>query len=104
LDGGDELGEVGLESVEDLGGVLLGAQADLPLPGPGVIDDLLRRTLGLANEPMPQTSWFWRSRASSRVRSASRLASASISSRSLTIQRACLISSGIVDRIWSRRS
>jgi hypothetical protein len=26
---------------------------DLPLPGPGLIDDVLRRTLGLANELMP---------------------------------------------------
>ena len=45
-----------------------------------------------------------RSRASSTMRSASRLASPSISWRSLTIQRACLISSGIVARIWSRIS
>src|SRR5205807_1247013 len=38
------------------------------------------------------------SRASARSRSTSRFASASISWRSLTIQRACLISSGIVAR------
>ena len=37
-------------------------------------------------------------------RVASRFASASISWRSFTIQRACLISSGIVARIWSRMS
>src|SRR5215216_3040286 len=51
-----------------------------------------------------ETSCDWRSRASLTIRSASRLASASISWRSLTIQRACLISSGIVARIWSRMS
>ena len=44
------------------------------------------------------------SRASASSRSTSRFASASISWRSLTIQRACLISSGIVARIWSRMS
>ena len=44
------------------------------------------------------------SRASPKIRSHSRLASASISWRSFTIQRACLISSGIVARIWSRMS
>src|SRR5687767_14052982 len=52
LDRGDELGQVDLEGVEDLGGVVLGAQADLPLAGSGVLDYLLRRTLGVANELM----------------------------------------------------
>src|SRR5215213_3994312 len=42
------------------------------------------------------------SRASWSSRSCSRFASASIYWRSLTIHRACLISSGIVARIWSR--
>src|SRR5215218_9498087 len=51
-----------------------------------------------------EVSCVWRSRASLTIRSASRLASANISWRSLTIQRACLISSGIVARIWSRMS
>jgi hypothetical protein len=36
LDGRDELREVHLEGVEDLVGVVLGAEADLALAGPGV--------------------------------------------------------------------
>src|SRR3954462_11903837 len=48
LDGGDELGEVDLERVEDLVGVVLGAEPDLALAGAGVLDDVLRRALGLA--------------------------------------------------------
>ena len=47
LDGGDELREVDLERVEDLVGVVLGAEADLPLARPCVLDDVLRRALGL---------------------------------------------------------
>src|SRR5829696_8343916 len=57
--------------------------------------------LTISSSPMRR---FCSSRASLTIRSASRLASASISWRSLTIQRACLISSGIVARIWSRMS
>src|SRR3954449_9831667 len=47
LDGRDELREVDLERVEDLVGVVLGAETDLALAGPGVLDDVLRRPLGL---------------------------------------------------------
>src|SRR4051794_35148693 len=50
LDGGDELREVDLEGVEDLVGVVLGAEADLPLAGPRVLDDVLGRALGLARD------------------------------------------------------
>src|SRR4051794_36553445 len=50
LDRGDELREVDLEGVEDLVGVVLGAEADLPLAGPGVLDDVLGRALGLARD------------------------------------------------------
>jgi hypothetical protein len=77
---------------------------DLPLPDPGVSDDVLRRTLGLANELMLCDQLGLALARLSTIRSASRLASATISSRSLTIQRACLVSSGIVDRNWSSRS
>ena len=104
LDGREELREVDLERVEDLVGVVLGAEPDLALAGAGVLDDVLGGALGLLDDLLLATSWSWRSRASLTIRSASRLASASISWRSLTIQRACLISSGIVARIWSRMS
>src|SRR3954464_12252189 len=50
LDGGDELGEVDLERVEDLVGVVLGAQADLALAGAGVLDDVLGGALGLLGD------------------------------------------------------
>jgi hypothetical protein len=104
LDGRDELREVHLERVEDLVGVVLGAQADLPLAGAGVVDDVLRGALGLAGDLLVGDQ---------RVLLLARLLDdplglplglASISWRSLTIQRACLISSGIVARIWSSRS
>ena len=104
LDGGDELREVDLERAEDLVGVVLGAEADLALAGAGVLDDVLGGALGLLGDLFLGDQLVLRSRASLMIRSASRLASASISCRSLTIQRACLISSGIVARIWSRMS
>src|SRR4051794_21358756 len=44
---GDELREVDLERVEDLVGVVLGAKADLALPGASVLDDVLGGALGL---------------------------------------------------------
>src|SRR3954451_12508200 len=47
LHGGDELREVDLERVEDFVGVVLGAEADLALAGPGVLDDVLGGALGL---------------------------------------------------------
>src|SRR3954449_12605744 len=47
LDGRDELREVDLERVEDLVGVVLGAEPDLPLAGAGILDDVLGRALGL---------------------------------------------------------
>src|SRR5918992_694165 len=47
---GDELREVDLKGVEDLVRVVLGAQADLPLAGAGVLDDVLRLALGLARD------------------------------------------------------
>src|SRR5215211_7299184 len=50
LDGGDELREVHLERVEDLVGVVLGAEADLALAGAGVLDDVLGRALGLLGD------------------------------------------------------
>src|SRR3954463_16749647 len=50
LDGGDELREVDLERVEDLVGVALGAEPDLALAAAGVLDDLLRRPLGVARD------------------------------------------------------
>src|SRR5947209_5708910 len=46
----DELREVHLERVEDLVGVVLGAQADLALAGPGVLDDVLGGALGLLGD------------------------------------------------------
>jgi hypothetical protein len=87
LHGCGELLEVDLEGVEDVVGVVLRAETDLALTRAGL---LIKRACS--------------SRASLRIRSASRFASASISWRSFTIQRACLISSGIVARIWSRMS
>ena len=50
LDGGDELREVDLERVEDLVGVVLGAEADLALAGAGVLDDVLGGALGLLGD------------------------------------------------------
>src|SRR4051794_26533858 len=50
LDRGDELREVDLERVEDLVGVVLGAEPDLPLAGPSVLDDLLGGALGLLGD------------------------------------------------------
>ena len=50
LDGGDELREVDLERVEDLVGVVLGAEADLALAAAGVLDDLLGGALGLLRD------------------------------------------------------
>src|SRR6478609_7809605 len=50
LDGGDELREVDLERVEDLVGVVLGAEADLPLTGSRVLDDVLGGALGLLGD------------------------------------------------------
>jgi hypothetical protein len=52
LDGGYELREVELERVEDLVGVVVGAQSDLVLAAACVLDDLLRAALGLADELM----------------------------------------------------
>src|SRR5215211_7284372 len=50
LDGGDELREVDLERVEDLVGVVLGAETDLALAGARVLDDVLGRALGLLGD------------------------------------------------------
>src|SRR4051794_29135885 len=50
LNGGDELREVHFERVEDLVGVVLGAEPDLALAGASVLDDVLRRALGLAGD------------------------------------------------------
>src|SRR5829696_4651239 len=50
LDGRDELRQVHLERVEDVVGVVLGAQADLPLAGARVLDDLLGGALGLLGD------------------------------------------------------
>ena len=50
LDGRDELREVHLEGVEDVVGVILGAQADLALAGAGVLDDLVGLALGLLHD------------------------------------------------------
>src|SRR4051812_46053887 len=47
LDGRDELRKVDLERVEDLVGVVLGAQPDLALTSAGVLDDVLGGPLGL---------------------------------------------------------
>ena len=50
LHGCDELREVDLEGVEDLVGVVLGAEADLALAGAGVLDDVLGGALGLLGD------------------------------------------------------
>src|ERR671925_1130932 len=50
LDRGDELREVDLERVEDLVGVVLGAEPDLSLACAGVLDDVLGRALGLLGD------------------------------------------------------
>src|SRR3954469_5379510 len=50
LDGRDELREVDLERVEDLVGVVLGAEPDLALAAAGVLDDVLGRALGLLDD------------------------------------------------------
>src|SRR3954452_10329670 len=50
LDRGDELREVDLERVEDLVGVVLGAEPDLALTGAGVLDDVLGLALGLLGD------------------------------------------------------
>src|SRR3954469_6068705 len=50
LDGGDELREVDLERVEDLVGVVLGAEPDLALAGAGVLDDVVGGALGLLDD------------------------------------------------------
>src|SRR3954466_11722295 len=50
LHGGDELREVDLERVEDLVGVVLGAEADRALAGAGVLDDVLGGALGLLGD------------------------------------------------------
>src|SRR3954470_19492232 len=47
---GDELRKVDLEGVEDLVGVVLGAEADLALAGAGVLDDVLGGALGLLDD------------------------------------------------------
>src|SRR5690348_14978303 len=46
----NELREVDLERVENLVGVVLGAEADLALTGAGVLDDVLRSALGLLGD------------------------------------------------------
>src|SRR6476619_6487728 len=46
----DELREVDLERVEDLIGVVLGAEADLALTGASVLDDVLGGALGLLGD------------------------------------------------------
>ena len=50
LHGGEELLKVHFERVEDLVGVVLGAEADLPLARAGVLDDLVGGTLGLLGD------------------------------------------------------
>src|SRR3954463_2497956 len=50
LDRADELRQVDLEGVEDLVGVVLRAEADLPLAGASVLDDVLRGALRLAGD------------------------------------------------------
>jgi len=84
LDGGDELREVELERVEDLVGVVLGAEPDLALAGVCTLDDFVGRAFGLADEGSScwETSSAWCSRACSAIRSASRFASLSSSWRS----------------------
>ena len=50
LHGREELLQVDLERVEDLVGVVLGAEADLALARAGVLDDLIGRALGLLGD------------------------------------------------------
>src|SRR5829696_8395059 len=50
LHGRDELRQVHLEGVEDVVGVVLGAQADLALACTGVLDDLVGLALGLLHD------------------------------------------------------
>src|SRR6185312_4728999 len=50
LHGGDELREVDLKRVEDLVGVVLGAEPDLALAGAGVLDDVLGAAFGLLGD------------------------------------------------------
>src|SRR3954465_15814592 len=49
LHGGRELLEIHLEGVEDVVGIVLRPEADLPLAGARLFDDLLRLALGLAD-------------------------------------------------------
>ena len=95
--GRQELLEVHLERGEDVVGPVLHLELRLAGLAARVVDDVLS-----AWRSASFTISVWDasrtacSRASPSIRSHSRLASASISWRSLTIQRACLISSGIV--------
>jgi hypothetical protein len=50
VDGGGQPREVQLEGAEELAGVVLGATTQLALPGAGRLDELLRRTVGVAYE------------------------------------------------------
>src|SRR2546429_412877 len=50
LNGGGELREVHLERVEDVVGVVLGAEPDLPLARARLLDDLLGLALGLLDD------------------------------------------------------
>ena len=50
LDGREELLKVDFEGVEDLVGVVLGAEADFALAGAGVLDDLVGGALGLLGD------------------------------------------------------
>src|SRR5437660_4998773 len=50
LDGGRELREVDLEGVEDVVGVVLGAEPDLALARASLLDDLVRLPLGLLDD------------------------------------------------------
>src|SRR5947209_14643973 len=46
----NELGQIDLERVEDLIGVVLGTQPNFPFPRPGLLDDVLGRALGLLGD------------------------------------------------------
>src|SRR4051794_28536321 len=50
LHGREELLQVHLEGVENLVGVILGTEADLPLPGAGILDDLVGSPLSLLGD------------------------------------------------------
>ena len=63
LNRGDELREVDLERVEDLVGVVLGAQADLALTSAGVLDDVLGGALGLLGDLLLADELLLRARA-----------------------------------------